>query len=42
PESILIGAIHIPPSNGIPFNLLETYVSKTFDIFGDYNARHAQ
>ncbi|CAF4556851.1 unnamed protein product [Rotaria sp. Silwood2] len=41
-ESVLIGAIYVPPSSGIPFNLLETHVSKKFYIFDDYNAKHAQ
>ncbi|CAF4287555.1 unnamed protein product, partial [Rotaria sp. Silwood2] len=41
-ESVLIGAIYIPPSSGIPFNLLETHESKNFYIFGDYNSKHAQ
>jgi hypothetical protein len=40
-ESVLIGAIYVPPSSGIPFNLLESHVSKNFYIFGDYNAKHS-
>ncbi|CAF1147274.1 unnamed protein product [Rotaria magnacalcarata] len=41
-ETILIGAIYVPPGSSVPFNLLETHVSKNFYIFGDYNAKHSQ
>ncbi|CAF3974122.1 unnamed protein product [Rotaria magnacalcarata] len=41
-ESILIGAIYVPPGSGVPFNVLETHASKNFYIFGDYNAKHSQ
>ncbi|CAF2095648.1 unnamed protein product [Rotaria magnacalcarata] len=41
-EVVLIGAIYVPPGSSIPFNLLETNVSKKIYIFGDYNAKHAQ
>ena len=41
-ESILIGAIYVPPKNPIPFNLLGNHLSKNFYIFGDYIAKHVQ
>ncbi|CAF2975346.1 unnamed protein product [Rotaria socialis] len=41
-ESILISATYIPTGSSVPFNLLETHVSKNFYIFGDYNAKHSQ
>jgi hypothetical protein len=41
-ESILIGAIYVPPKNYIPFNLLGNHLSKNFYIFGDFNAKHQQ
>ncbi|CAF3458508.1 unnamed protein product [Rotaria socialis] len=40
PRSILLGAVHVPPSKPIHQYLFDKYVSKSFYIFGDFNAKH--
>ncbi|CAF4604610.1 unnamed protein product [Rotaria socialis] len=35
-----LGAVYIPPGKPIPQDIFDTYVDKSFYIFGDYNAKH--
>ncbi|CAF4248360.1 unnamed protein product, partial [Rotaria socialis] len=41
PKPIQLGAVYIPPGKPIPQDIFDTYVDKSFYIFGDYNAKHA-
>ena len=40
-EPIHIGAIYVPPKSLPPFHLFARCNTKTFFIFGDYNAKHS-
>ncbi|CAF4750800.1 unnamed protein product [Rotaria socialis] len=40
PKPILLGAVYVPPGKPIPQFLFDKYVSKSFYIFGDFNAKH--
>ncbi|CAF2200092.1 unnamed protein product [Rotaria magnacalcarata] len=39
-KPILLGAVYILPGKSIPQDIFDTYVDKSFYIFGDYNAKH--
>ena len=39
-ETIIIGAIYVPPGSIPPFQLFNKYRNNSFYIFGDFNAKH--